>query len=63
MTPELLDKIAEIKRLAIDIADRDPDEFSLYEIIAICEQIEMDYYKIEKRLKREMVIFNESKIK
>lgn len=46
MTPELLDKIIEIKSLAnLDIYDRNN-----VRIIAICEQIETDD-KIEKRLK------------
>lgn len=45
MTPEELDKIAEIKRLAkLDIYDSNN-----IKIIIICEKIETDY-KIEKRL-------------
>lgn len=49
MTPELLDKIAEIKRIAKIIGE---DYRHTETIIDICEQIELDY-QIEKRLENE----------
>jgi hypothetical protein len=52
MNQELLDKIFEIKQLALDITgDRFQDEKDLDKIIEICEDISIDY-KVNERLQR-----------